>query len=236
MIDHSHLQKCQTYIDCHLHPPRTLPIPDAHRPPSLTISRQTGAGGLAVAQLVAQLLQSSPLRTDCPWTVFDKNLVSKVLQDHNLPERLERFMPEDKVSFLSDALEELFGLHPPSWDLLRQTSETMLKLAELGNVILVGRGANVVTAKLGHVFHVRLVGSTERRCQRIQTRRRLTHADALQFMKQEDAARERYLRKHFHHDPNDPLLYHLVINTDCVAEAEAAQWIATAMIARFGKT
>jgi cytidylate kinase len=236
MIDHSHLQQCQTYIDCHLHPPRTLPRPDEPRPPSLTISRQTGTGGLKVAELVAQRLQSSPLRTSCPWTVFDRNLVSKVLEDHHLPERLARYMPEDKISFLSDTLEELFGLHPPSWDLLRQTSETILKLAELGNVILVGRGANIVTAKLRHVVHVRLVGSLERRCQRIQARRQLTHAAALEFIKQEDSGRERYLKKHFHHDVNDPLLYHLVMNTDWLSEAEAAELIATAMISRFSKT
>jgi cytidylate kinase len=233
MIDHSNLRKCQTYIDCHLHPPRTTPLPVERRPPALTISSQTGAGGLAVAELLTQRLQSSPLRTDCPWTVFDKNLVSKVLEDHHLPERLAKFMPEDKISFLADALEELFGLHPPSWELLRQTAETVLQLAELGNVILVGRAANVITSKLKHVFHVRLVGSLERRSARIQARQQISPAAAAEFIRQEDTGRERYLKKHFRHDSADPLLYHLVVNTDWLSESEAAELIAGAMIARF---
>lgn len=233
MIDHPNLRKCQTYIDCHLQAPKPVTIPSATRPPSITISRQTGTGGLAIAELLAQRLQSSPLRTDCPWTVFDKNLVSKVLEDHNLPERLAQYMPEDKISFVADALEELFGLHPPSWELLHQTTETILKLAELGNVILVGRGAHVITAKMPHLFHIRLVGSIERRRNRVQARLHFGPAAATDFINQEDAGRARYLKKHFHHDASDPLLYHLVINTDWLNESEAAEIIAHAVIARF---
>ena len=234
MTVHPNLQKCQTFIDCHLRAPKSSTTDSpTFRPPTVALSRQTGAGGLSIAELLAQKLEHSPLHTDCPWTVFDKNLVSKVLEDHNLPERLARFMPEDKVSFLSDALEELFGLHPPSWNLIHQTTETILKLAELGNVILLGRGANVITAKMKHVFHVRLVGSLERRCHRVQARHHLSPEAAADFIKQEDAGRERYLKRHFHRDTNDPLLYHLIVNTDWFSDIDAADLIARALIAKF---
>ena len=83
------------------------------------------------------------------------------MEDHDLPERVARFMPEDRASEISDTMEELFGLHPPSWLLVRKVTETILHLAELGNVILIGRGAAVITANLDHVFHVRLIGSLE---------------------------------------------------------------------------
>ena len=102
------------------------------------------------------------------WTIFDRNLVGKVLQDHNLPERIAKFMPEDRTTEIADTMEELFGLHPPSWLLVRKVTETVLHLAELGNVILIGRGAAVVTANLSHVFHVQLVSALEKRVQRIQ--------------------------------------------------------------------
>ena len=55
------------------------------------------------------------------------------------------------------------GLHPSSWTLVQQTNATILQLAQMGNVILVGRGATVITSKLNNVFHVRLVGSLEKR-------------------------------------------------------------------------
>ena len=233
MIDHANLRRCQTYIDCHLQARGPNAYADTRRPPAITISRQTGAGGLPIAELLAQRLQSSPLRTDFPWTVFDKNLVSRVLEDHNLPERLAQYMPEDKISFISDTLEELFGLHPPSWELLHKTAETVLKLAELGNVILVGRGANLITSKLQHVFHIRLVGSIERRGTRVQARHHLDAAAAIDLIKHEDAARERYLKKHFLHDTHNPLLYHLVMNTDWLGESEATDLIAHAVLSRF---
>jgi cytidylate kinase len=42
--------------------------------------------------------------------------------------------------------------------------------------------------------------------------------------------RERYLRKYFKKDINDPLLYHLVINTDLISFEEVA-WMITEAIA-----
>jgi cytidylate kinase len=158
--------------------------------------------------------------------------VEKVLEDHNLPQRLARFMPEDRVSEIADTMDELFGLHPPSWTLVRQTTETILHLAELGNVILIGRGATVITNKLDYVFHVRLVGSLKKRVAHMQELNGLNKKAALDLIRQEDRGRRRYLKTHFKADLDDPLLYHLVINTDLVSYENAAQIIADAMLKR----
>ncbi len=72
-------------------------------------------------------------------------------------------MPEDRVSEIEDILADLFEVHPPAETMLHQTAETMLKLAGVGNVILIGYGGNVITARLSHVFHVRLVAPLEKR-------------------------------------------------------------------------
>jgi cytidylate kinase len=228
--------KCLSYIDCHLQTPKALtPLsPGEVRPPAVTISRETGAGGLSVAERLAQRLVVYQKPGDCPWTVFHKNLVAKVLEDHHLPKRLAQFMPEDRVSFIADTLEELLGLHPSSWNLIRETAETILQLAELGHVILVGRGANVITKDLPHVCHVRLVGSLERRCQRIEALHKITAEAACQFIRKEDSARRGYVRKHFDRDIEDPLLYHLVINTDWVSLDEAADLIARVVAGKYG--
>jgi cytidylate kinase len=139
-------------------------------------------------------------------------------------------MPEDRISAISDTMEELFGLHPPSWLLVRKVTETVLHLAELGNVIVIGRGGAVVTANLSHVLHVRLVGSLEKRVKRLQELRPVNRDAALQLIQQEDRGHERYLKKHFNRDINDPLLYDLVINTDRVTYDEAARLIADAVM------
>lgn len=204
-------------------------IPEVQRR-AVTISRQAGCGALAIAEALAALLQARTPKTEPPWTVFDRNLVEKVLEDHHLPKRLARFMPENWVSEIQGTIDELFGLHPPSWLLVRQTAETILRLANLGNVIVIGRGANVITSRLDHVFHVRLVASLERRIEHIQQRDQLDPKAALQFIRREDRGRQRYLRKYYHKDIRDPLLYHLVINTDLVPYEKAARIIADAVM------
>jgi cytidylate kinase len=222
------LENCLTFINCQVKPPRFGWV--AHRngkhTRAITISRQTGSGGHTVAEHLARILRAVAPTDSCLWTVFDRNLVEKVLEDHHLPKRLARFMPEDRISEVADTLDELFGLHPPSWMLVRKAAETILHLAELGNVILIGRGANIITARLDGMFHVRLVGSVEKRVQRIQELNSLGPRAALALVTREDRGRRRYLRKYFNKDIDDPLLYHLVINTDLVGCEEAAGLIA----------
>jgi cytidylate kinase len=228
------LDRALTFISCQLQPAgkgRVSPEDGTPRR-AITISRQAGSGAHAVAEKLAALLQAHTPKDTCPWTIFDRNLVDKVIQEHHLPERMAQFMPEDRTSEIADTMEELFGLHPPSWLLVRKITETILHLAELGNVILIGRGAAVVAANLSHVFHVRLVSALENRIQRIQDLNHLSKEAALRFLEKEDRGRERYLRKYFKTDVDDPLLYHLMINTDRIPHDQAARIIADAVLSR----
>jgi cytidylate kinase len=224
-------ERCLSFINCQLSPGgRSGNDPSSH--PAITISRMTGSGGRTVAAELAELLQTHA-PGHCPWTVFDRNLMEKVLEDHHLPGRLARFAPENRKSLAGDVIEELLGLHPSSWTLRQQTAETVLRIARMGNVILVGRGANVITAGLDNVFHVRLVGSVPRRVLRVQEANDLSRADALKFLRNEDSGRKRYLRQHFKKDIADPLLYHLIMNTDRIESHEAALLIGEEVIRRF---
>lgn len=227
------LDHCLSFINAQLQPPHTgAAYRNGTRHRAITISRQSGSGGHSVAAKLATLLQAQTPPDQRPWTVFDRNLVEKVLEDHHLSGRLARFMPEDRIGEISDTIDELFGLHPPSWTLVRKSADTILRLAELGNVILIGRAANVITRKLAHVFHVRLVGSVEQRVKYMQELERLDHKAALAIVDREDLGRRRYLKKYFDEDIADPLLYHLVINTDLVPHEEAARLIAEAVTAK----
>jgi cytidylate kinase len=161
---------------------------------------------------------------------MDRELVETVLRDHHMPKRLANFMPEDRISKIDDIIEDVLGLHPASDILVRKTAETILHLAEMGNVILIGRGANVITAGLGHVFHVRLVGSLERRRERIQRYDHLDQKVAYEVIHREDRGRGRYLKKYYHKDIDDPLLYHLVINTDFVSDENVARIIGAGVL------
>ncbi len=217
------VERCLSFINSQMQPPdRALMFgpPTAHKC-AITISREAGCRAHALAEKLVRYLEPHNAPEAPPWTIFDKNLIQQVLQEHQLPERLAQFMPEDRILEIDDIMDELFGLRPPSWTLVQQISETILRLADLGNVIIVGRGANIITAKLSHVFHLRMVGSLQRRIENMQCFEGLQLKEATERIRHEDLGRQRYVKKHFEKDVGDPLLYHLVINTDLVSPAEA---------------
>jgi cytidylate kinase len=229
----SSFEKCLAYMGSELEPGGKTARRSEKREPSVTISRQVGAGGIPIAEQLAEYLRSHGPKTMRPWTVFDKNLVERVLTEHELPGELAKYMPEDRVSQIGYMVEELLGLHPSSWTLLRQTTETILHLAELGNVILVGRAANVITAKLDNVFHVRLVGSDAERLKLVEEYYHLSRKKAREFMTKGDRGRKRYVRRYFHQNVEDPLLYHMTLNTDLFSVEEATRMIGEAVLHRF---
>ncbi len=200
--------------------------------PTVTISRQEGAGGLTVASYLSEYLQANTASHE-EWTVFSHHLVTKVLDDHKQKKHVADFMKEDHKGTITDALEEFLGLHPSTWTLVEQTNATILRLAQIGNVILIGRGANVVTGELKTAFHVHLVGSLEKRIEQAEKAFNLERKAAIQYIKKKDEARKRYVKDNFDRDINDPLLYHIVINTDMVTHEEAARLIGNEVMVRF---
>lgn len=193
---------------------------------SVTLSRQAGSGGNSVAERLPGSLQRTNRKGVRPWTMFNRNLVEQVLEDHQLPTRLAKFFPEDRLTELQDIMDEVFGLRPPSWTLVQQTSETILKLTALGRVIIVGRAANFVTRRLPDVLHVRLVGSLDVRARRLAENRGMTRKSALDIIHKEDLGRRRYVKKYFGENIDDPVFYHLVLNTDFISIEEATDTIA----------
>lgn len=194
--------------------------------PAVTVSQQTGAGTHEVAKRLAALLQASEPKASAPWTVFDRQLVEKVLEEHHLPKRLAKLMPEDRRSYLDDVLDEIIGLRPPSWELVPMVIKSILHLADAGHVILVGRGAGIVTGSMANVFHVRLVASLPKRIERVQQLENLPPKEAAKFIAKTDRGRDRYVRAYFHNRIDDDLKYHLVLNTDRIPIPDAAELIA----------
>jgi len=198
--------------------------------PVVTISRETGTGAITIAGLVAiRLNLRNKDKEHYPWTVFDQNLVEKVLEDHEMPATAKRFLREDAPLFnLTGVVEELLILHPSDWTLVQHTTDTVLRLARHGNVIFVGRGANVITAGFKTALHVRLVAPLEARIRHIAGHLNLTEEEAAAYVSERDRARKRYVERNFLTDTDDPLQYHLTINTGRVSFEDAARLIADA--------
>jgi cytidylate kinase len=231
MAENVTIGKTRSFIEHHFGRKEKENIPTPARP-AVTISRLEGAGGLTVASELANYLRTHTAPPE-EWTVFSQHIVAKVLEEYRHQKSVGDFMKEDHKGWLKDAFEEFLGLHPSTWTLVEQTNETILRLAQIGNVILVGRGGNVVTSKLPNVFHVHLIGSLEKRIDRAQKVFGLDQKAAAGYISKKDEARRRYLKDNFDKDINDPLLYHMIINTDLVPYDEAARLIGNEVIARF---
>ena len=201
--------------------------------PFVTISRQTGAYGITVSKDLCVYLQKNEKRTKCIWTVFDKELIEKVIQDHDLPETVLPYLSEDTVSEIQDMIEESLGLHPSHDLLVMKTNKTILHLAQLGYAIIVGRASNIITAKMPGGLSIRLVCPLEKRIEHVQEYYKLTLKAAKEFVSEGDRKRKNYVKKYFDRDIEDPLLYDMLINVDCLSRQETIQVIGDLVRNRF---
>jgi cytidylate kinase len=166
----------------------------------------------------------------CPWSVFDRNLAVRILEDHSLSAKIEQFMPEDAKLRLTDTLETLLGLHPTVWTLKEHAKKTIRSLDKQGNVILVGRGGAAITSSLPHILHIRLVAPFSFRVRHLARYHQITEEKATKQVRETDEARHRYVQRFLGADVDDPTQYHLVINTGRTGFAGAAQIIAEALV------
>lgn len=187
----------------------------------VTISREAGAGGTSVAVALAGLLNRED--AEVPWTVFDKELVKEVIKQHGLPGGIERYLTEDSVPELQTIFTEFFGGVTSRRSLVTKTSATIHHLAMMGNAIIVGRAAHLVTHRLPGGRHVRLIGSPERRVERIMKITGQDRAEALKTMRSRDRGRRDYVRKYFKADLTDPAGFDMVLNTDRIPYKAAAR-------------
>lgn len=227
------LRAFHDYMECRIRS-GAGPGKGSERPrPFITLSRQAGARGLTIGRELASYLSAASAASEgCPWVLMDKELTARVIAEHGLPERLERYLGETKISELRDLLDEVLGVHPSSLTLVRQTSETILRLALAGQVILVGRGANHVTRRLPGGLHVRLIGSPAGRLGHLREYYGLDAEEAAALMKREDEGRAAYVRRNFNADIDDPLSYDLVLNVDRLDTVLAARLIGDAALGK----
>jgi cytidylate kinase len=195
----------------------------------ITISRQYGSGGSAIAQRVAEALD---------WKLVDNELVERVANRAGLSleevvqreERAPSFI-ERLARVLASATPELFP--PPSGTVLEQSEQDLVRITEAvvadiaaeGNVVLVGRSAPAVLDRADGALHVKLVASPAFRIRATVTRFGLDSKDAERIMRETDANRERYHRDYYNRDWNDPLNYHLTLNTERLGLEGAADVI-----------
>lgn len=202
--------------------------------PFLTISREACAGATTLGQHLVPLLNAQLGEEGRSWMFLDKDLLTHALTTNNLPEQLATYLPEDRISDIKGMIGEIVGLHPPLWELEQRVNEAIRQLAAMGRVIFAGRAAHLITSSLPGGFHLRLVAPLALRVKRLQELQGCDRETATRILHETDNARRRYVQSNFERDINDPHTYDLIINTDKIQPATAAQLVLRAMLERVG--
>jgi hypothetical protein len=107
-------------------------------------------------------------------------------------------------------------------------------LAREGNVLVVGRGGQVLLRKYPCALHVQIVAPLKDRGKTIMAREELQWRAAQSQVRASDRARFDYLRRYHGADWLDPTLYHLVLNTGRIPLGTAVDLVVSAQKAVIG--
>ncbi len=195
----------------------------------ITISRTYLAGSSAVAARIAEQLD---------WTVVDDALIEAVAErsgfspeevqslDESVPSFLERFAQSSALSFpeflaaTPSVIEE-----PDALKLAHVARDVIEELGHRDRIVMVGRAAAAVLARERAAIHVRLVASHEHRVQLAMRTLGLDEAAARATVDERDYNRARYHKEFYDRDWNDPLNYHMVLNTELLGTDGAADLV-----------
>jgi cytidylate kinase len=107
---------------------------------------------------------------------------------------------------------------------IETAAEVINDLAEIGNVVLLGRGGAAILHDNPTVLRVGVVAKMEDRVARVQRQMRLgTPEEAETLIEHTDLAQHRYFERAFESSPIDPFLYHFMWNTSDVSIEYATQ-------------
>jgi CMP/dCMP kinase len=163
----------------------------------ITISRQLGSLGCDIADAVAQQLGYRKV-----W----RGLINQAARKARTP--------QVALALLDDL--GLFGLKPSRSEetaYLDAVRDLVEEYARAGDVLIVGRGGQVVLRGWAHTLHVRIIAPLEVRVARLVQRQGISAEPALAQIRTSDRARKRFIARAYSVDWDDPSLYDLVLNT-----------------------
>lgn len=184
--------------------------------PIITLSREMGSRSDDIAAAVAERLG---LR------LVDREMINRAARQAGAPE----------VALAEIDELGLLGMKPSPAALRlyhEKVTAVIEELAAEGDVLLVGRGGQVVLAGRPGVLHVRVIAPRDQRIATVQARCGISAAAAAARVDASDRTRAGYLRRDYGVKWDDPALYALVLNMaqmDVATAVDAVCLIATAL-------
>jgi cytidylate kinase len=187
----------------------------------ITVSRECGAAGSHVAELVGRQLG---------WKVLDKNLLDQVAEASHVPRSTLEGVDETTPHWADGLLAAWFDARSvPHHKYVVHLGRVVLTAAREGNVVFVGRGAQFFLPP-GRGLAVRIVAPEDYRVEQIMRRYCLGPRKARQLIADVDRGRREFVQRFFHRRIDDPHVYDLVINVGRLGPVAAAEKIVAAYL------
>ncbi len=216
----------------------------------ITVSRQLASHGCEIAANVASMLGFRLIDREIIYRAAEEAGVPKIALEEivfegrrNLAERILRAVnampavPSTAEAWKREAARPvsrpyggIFSPAVPSFsvtlkDYVDMVGMVIRDLAREGNVVIAGRGSQVLLGDVPGAVHVQVVAPFDHRVAVLAEREGIEAKEAAKRLKASDGARRDYLRQYHQVDWLDPTLYDLVINTHRIPPGEAAGMI-----------
>ena len=199
--------------------PATTPPPVA-RFRNVCIAREAGAGGGTIARLVG---------TRLGWKVYDHELLEAIAHRMEVSADEVRALDELAPSAIQDWLlplrEEFYA---PQEAYLDHLAKLIAAIGQAGESVVVGRGANFLLPRES-TLSVRVIAPPKSRARRLADRMGVSARTARRAARELDRRHEKFARTMYRADPTDPRHYDLVLDSDSLGLAIAAELIVRAV-------
>jgi cytidylate kinase len=179
----------------------------------VTLSRQLGSQGSEIAEIVAH---------QTGFRLVSRELINQAARRAGAPE----------VGLAMIDELNLLGLKPSAAQTqayLHAVKNVMEELANVGNVILVGRAGQIVLAQHTQAVHVRVIAPVALRVERVAHRLEIPLEAAHAQVEASDRYHQNYFKKYYKVPWDGAGLYDLIINTAKLTPEDAADIICTLM-------
>jgi cytidylate kinase len=182
----------------------------------ITISRQYGAGAMALGQRLANKYGYTLASREIVQSIADKAKVSTdfVLSvEKEAGTRLSRFMTRiiSSRGMVSKLLRDDSGYIDEKL-YLDYLVLTVVQIADEGNAVIMGRGSQYILRTHPDAYHILLVDDFENRVARVAKREKTSREHAMRIVNQQDKRRLSLYHQLGKQDYDSPSLYHLVLN------------------------
>ena len=105
---------------------------------------------------------------------------------------------------------------------IEATTLVVSDLAKSGDVVIIGRGANIMLADVPGVVHIGMWAPVEMRVKTAMDREHFDARAARKYVEELEQARITFFQKFFKVNPHDPSLYHVMLNMGKINAESAA--------------